>query len=155
MKTYLSGGIEYASGFGNDWRNELESWIRRELHHEIFNPCVESINFFERNFPEFERKFLKKEPMENIRKIIGELVIFECEEIIKNSDYIICFWDESCSKGAGTQGELTIAKYYHKPVYIVSSITMDQIPSWIIGCSTEIFQDFDELKRFLLSSYSK
>jgi hypothetical protein len=155
MKTYLSGGIEYASGFGNDWRKTLETWIKSTLNHEVFNPCTESINFFGREYPDFERKLLKNEPVEKIRKIIGHLVDFECNEVIQNTDYIICYWDESCSKGAGTQGELTIAKYHKKPVYLISTIPVENIPSWIIGCTTMIFSDFEEIKHFLLNTFSK
>jgi hypothetical protein len=153
MKTYLSGGIEYAEKFGMDWRNDLEAWIKKEINHEVFNPTHESRNYFSMKFPDFKREQLKEKTQEDIRKIVGELIRFECNEIIDNCDYIICYWDSSCQKGAGTQGELTIAKYFNKPVYMVTSIAVSNIPSWIIGCSTFIFNSFDDLKKFLKSNY--
>ena len=55
--------------------------------------------------------------------------------------------------GAGTQGEITVAKYFKKPVYLVTKIDKIKIPSWVIGCSQEIFNDFNDLKQFLQNKY--
>ena len=38
----------------------------------------------------------------------------------KGSDCVICLWDEGAARGAGTKGELTIARYFGKPVYLVT-----------------------------------
>jgi hypothetical protein len=32
-------------------------------------------------------------------------------------------------KGAGTQGEITIAKFLNKPIYLVSNFDFEEIPS--------------------------
>jgi hypothetical protein len=153
MKTYLSGGIEYADKFGRGWRDDLESWLIDQLHHEVFNPTKESITFFEKNFPGFKRSNLKQESENKIRLIIGQLIHFECNEIIKNCNYVICYWDESCHKGAGTQGELTLAKFHNIPIFIVTLKNLTDLPAWIIGCSTRIFNDFDNLKSFLKEKF--
>jgi hypothetical protein len=153
MKTYLSGGIEYAQDFGKNWRYEISEWLTAAFNHQIFNPTKESIIFFQEKFPGFKRSKLKELPVQEIRRIISSLVDFEIATIINDIDYVICFWDESCYKGAGTQGELTVAKYNNIPVYIVTQIDINKIPSWIIGCSTEIFKNFDELKTHLKLIY--
>jgi hypothetical protein len=155
MKTYLSGGIEYAEKFGMNWRNETENWIRGELGHDVFNPSRESRTFFNTHFPYIKRELLKKETEDEIRKVIAELIKFECNEIINNCDYIICYWDLSCQKGAGTQGELTIARYYNKPVYLVTTMDSLDLSSWIIGCTIKIFKSFEDLKIFLKQTYTK
>ena len=153
MKVYLSGGIEYASNYGKDWRTEISSWIKDQLGHSIFNPTKESIEFFHEKFPAFQRDNLKNLPIPEIREIIGSLINFEISTVMNEMDYIICFWDESCYKGAGTQGELTVARYNNIPVYIVTNLDKNIIPSWIIGCSTEIFSNFETLKTYLIKNY--
>lgn len=40
------------------------------------------------------------------------------------------------------------------PVYMVTSKSANEISGWILGCITQIFQDFDELKQFLKDKYS-
>ena len=52
-------------------------------------------------------------------------------------------------RGAGTKGELTMAKYFGKPVYLVTSIPYHDIPGWVLGCTTQLFSSFDELNVFL------
>lgn len=153
MKTYLSGGIEYANNFGKEWRRDLSEWIIKNLNHSIFDPTKESIKFFHEKFPGFERSKLKSLPETEIRDIIGELVKFEIAVVIEQIDYVICYWDDSCSKGAGTQGELTVAKFYNKPVFIVTDKSIQEMPAWIIGCSTMIFFNFENLKSHLIKIF--
>jgi hypothetical protein len=155
MKIYLSGGIEYANNYGKDWRTEISTWIQQELGRSVFNPTKESIDYFHLKFPSFKRDNLKNLPIPEIREIIGSLINFEISTVMNETDFVICLWDESCYKGAGTQGELTVAGYNNIPVYVVTSLNKDVIPSWIIGCSTEIFDNFDTLKSFLITKYHK
>jgi len=153
MQVYLSGGIEYANNFGKDWRKDLSSWLTSTLHHKVFDPTYESLVFFRKNFPNFKREQLKSLSFNEIRNIISKLIDFEISTIINDIDYVICLWDESCALGAGTQGEITVAKYFKKPVYLVTKIDKIKIPSWVIGCSQEIFNDFNDLKQFLQNKY--
>ena len=41
-RAYLSGGMEYATDEGRDWRSEMQSWLEGELGCTVFNPNVES-----------------------------------------------------------------------------------------------------------------
>jgi hypothetical protein len=61
----------------------------------------------------------------------------------------VCYWDESAQRGAGTKGELTIARFFRKPVLMVTSTPMEALPGWVIGCVTMIYPDFDSLKAAL------
>lgn len=149
MRAYLSGGMEYADGEGLQWRTELEQWLEAELGHEVFNPNVESDRFFQANYPSIDFRRLKNEDIQKYSEIARGLVDLDCEEIAQRTDYLICYWDNGAAKGAGTKGEVTMAKYFGKPVYLVTSIDLQDIPGWILGCTTEIFPSFDELKKFL------
>lgn len=152
-KVYLSGGMEYAHEEGYHWRKELESWLESTLGHKTFNPNTESNKFFKQNYPDVNFREVKYKDINLYKKIVQQLVDIDANEIANHSDYVICFWDEGAAKGAGTKGEITIAKYFNKPVYLVSTIPVTNIPGWVIGCSTKIFRNFDELKTFLLSIY--
>ena len=76
----------------------------------------------------------------------------DCREIAERSDVVICYWDESAMRGAGTKGELTMARFFGKPVYMVTTLPHTEIPGWVLGCTTEFFPSFDQLKTFLLAS---
>lgn len=149
MRVYLSGGMEYADGEGVHWRKEIQQWVESNLKHDVFNPNVESDRFFSTHHPDIDFRTLKKEDVERYQKIVRSLVEIDCTEIAERSDYVICFWDDGAAKGAGTKGELTMAKYFGKPVYLVTSYALQDIPGWVLGCVSRVFVNFDELKTFL------
>jgi len=152
MRAYLSGGMEHAHNHGASWRKELEEWIRSRLGHEVFNPNVESERYFAALGidDEYFRK-LKFADIERYQAIVRGLVELDTNEIARRTDYLICLWDESAQLGAGTKGELSIAKFFGKPVFMVTSMELHEIPGWVLGCTTKIFRSFDELKEFLLT----
>ena len=149
MRVYLSGGMEYADGEGAGWRNSLQPWLEKELNHSVFNPNVESDIFFAEKYPNVDFRTSKKENVALYTEIVRHLVEIDCKEIAENSDYVICYWDDGAAKGAGTKGELTMAKYFGKPVYLVTSFQPHDIPGWVLGCITKTFGSFEDLKRFL------
>ncbi len=57
------------------------------------------------------------------------------------------------SEEQGPKGELTIARYFNKPVYIVTHMSKEKIPGWVLGCATEFFGSFEQLKTFLFLKY--
>ena len=146
---YLSGGMEYAANEGKDWRRELQHWLERELQCEVFNPNVESERFFRTRHPGTDFRQLKFIDMAAYRQLAAALVDLDCREIAERTDTVICYWDEGAMRGAGTKGELTMARYCSKPVYLVTSVPHHEIPGWVLGCTTRLFGTFDELKHFL------
>ncbi len=148
-RVYLSGGMEYAANEGRDWRSLLQDWLEKRLAAEVFNPNRESQNFFDRRYPGLDFRALKRTDPENFQSIVRELVDLDCREIALRSDFVICFWDEGAMRGAGTKGELTMARYFGKPVYMVTAIPLQDIPGWVLGCTDRIFPSFDALQRFL------
>ncbi len=151
MKYYLSGGMEYASDEGRDWRGMMQTWLESELRATVFNPNVESDRLFKSRHAGVDFRALKSSDPTRYRKIAAELVDFDCREIAERSDAVICYWDASAMRGAGTKGELTMARYFGKPVYMVTAMPATEIPGWVLGCVTKMFGGFDELKEFLKS----
>jgi hypothetical protein len=147
---YLSGGMEYAVKEGRDWRQAMHDWLRSHLACEVFNPNAKSDEFFARQYPGVDIRSLKETDIAQYAAIVARLVEIDCREIAERSDLVICYWDEAAMRGAGTKGELTIARYFGKPVYMVTAVPYTDIPGWVLGCTTLIFASFDELKKFLL-----
>lgn len=155
LNAYLSGGMEYADGEGASWRAELHRWIEATLGHSVFNPNVKSEQFLLIHYPGVDFRQLKHEDIERFREMVRKIVELDCGEIAHRSDYVVCYWDESAQRGAGTKGELTIAKYFGKPVYLVTGMNPSEIPGWVLGCTTHLFQSFEELKTFLLERFHR
>lgn len=155
MRVYLSGGMEYANAEGIHWRKELQDWIEANLKHSCFNPNEESDIFFNKNYPSVDFRQLKGSDIELYQEIATKLVEIDTHEISNRTDYLICYWDEGAAKGAGTKGEITMAKFFNKPVYLVTDFNLKDIPGWILGCTTKIFKDFEDLKNFLSDYYSE
>jgi len=148
-RVYLSGGMEYAPNEGRDWRSTLQEWLERELRCEVFNPNAESEKFLGRVLPGIDFRQLKLDNPERFREVVQEIVDLDCREIAEKSDYVICYWDRSAAQGAGTKGEITMARYFGKPVYLVTSFPLQEIPGWVLGCTSRVFPDFETLRDFL------
>ncbi len=155
LKAYLSGGMEYAENYGADWRKEMGKWLKKELSHEPFNPVIASEKFLKSGYPDVDFRRSKADDLQTHLKIAAEIVELDSKEIILHSDYVICYYDESAQRGAGTKGELTVARIFGKPVYLVQGMEFPSIPSWVLGCTDRIFAGFEELRSFLKEKYSK
>ena len=150
-RVYLSGGMEYATNEGRDWRSTLQEWLEKNLEAVVFNPNQESQKFFDRNYPNLDFRALKRKDPLQFQSVVAQVVDLDCREIARRSEYLICYWDEGAMRGAGTKGELTMARYFGKPVYMVTTIPLPEIPGWVLGCTDRIFPSFEALQRFLLS----
>lgn len=154
IKVYLAGAMEHAPDGGAGWREKISEFLITELHHQVFNPCIE------------EGKLLTPEEILNFRKwktndlprfrnTINKIIRNDLDTLLNEIDYIICFWDNYVLNGGGTHGELTMACYHHIPIYMVSDIPRKDVSSWILGCTSELFENFESLKAFLRIKYSK
>jgi hypothetical protein len=155
MRTYLSGGMEYAQNEGTDWRKEIEEWITDRLGHTVFNPNVESEKYLRMKLPRVNFRRLKSTDIDRFQETVRGIVRLDSHEIADRTDYVICLWDASAQRGAGTKGELTIARFFGKPVYMVTRMRREKIPGWVLGCTSEIFPSFEALKAFLERSYGR
>ena len=146
--------MEYARNEGEDWRKEIRTWIVKNLGHSVFVPTQQTKTLLRNRFPHVDFRALKTKDIDRFTTIVKKIVSFDSAEIAKRTDYVVCLWDRSAQRGAGTKGELTLAYYFGKPVYMVTRIPRDRIPGWVLGCTTRIFSSFAELKEFLMKHTS-
>jgi len=148
---YLAGAIEYSPDNGRGWRRIIADFLRHELGHSAYDPA------------EDERKSLTEEEQLNLRtwkatdfarfqQALRKIIDFDLE-IVCRSDYLVCFWDQHAGRGGGTSGELTVAFQHGIPVYLVTPMERASISSWILACSSEIFDNFDLLREYLRKTY--
>ena len=152
MKAYLSGPIENAENDGASWRQDMTLWLKDNLNHEVFNPVLETKSIIG-NLNSGNFRAMKKTDPIKYKNIIREIIKLDLEAVINDSDYLIVKWDKSVLKGGGTHGEVTMAYWIKKPVFIVNSIPIDDMSSWIFSCSDFIFNDFKSLKKKLTQLY--
>ncbi len=148
MKAYLAGAIEHAPDEGRVWRADLAAFLKTEFGHESYNPHIEEpkiLTAMERE----QFRALKHRNLSEFQKIVRKLIRNDINSILTEIDYVVCLWDEYAEKGGGTYGELTVAFYHNIPIYMVTPLPLEKISGWILGCTTEFFKDFDELKMFL------
>ena len=152
MIAYLSGAMEYADDEGEGWRNNITEWLISNLDHSVINPVEES-RLIISNTDSHDYRNWKETDLVRYKNFINKFVIRDIEAVTKEANYIICLWNEEVFKGAGTHGEVTLAFEHSIPVYVVNQIPLTDLSGWIIACSTEIFENFEELKLFLLSKF--
>lgn len=88
-------------------------------------------------------------------RYMEKIIFYDIHLVKKKIGCIICNWTQETANGAGTHGELTVAKVDTKvPIYLVCDPRLDY-PGWIHGCKHKVFDDFKSLKRFLKRKYGK
>lgn len=151
---YLSGGMQYAKGRGADWRRDICDWLREELGHASIDPVERSNALMRRMRNAGARLNGRHRKGGDWTAFFRRVVEIDSRLVSEETDYVICLWNQSARRGAGTQGELTLARRYLIPVYLVSRTPRERLPGWIQGCLTRHFGSWDELRQFLKRKYS-
>jgi hypothetical protein len=151
MKFYLSGGMEYKKKLGAAWRD----WLTKELeerHHDAINPVKLEICEEEQGDVPIQTQLsqLKAEgKLEEVRKLVRKTLFRKDMFAIQLADAIVVYYDESVQKGAGTLSEAWEAFREGVPVYLVTDFPIEKVPTWLIGETTRIFSDFEELLEYV------
>jgi hypothetical protein len=147
MRVYLSGAIEYSPDHGRVWRSAITPFLE-SLGHFVYDPAFdEKKNLSDEECLHF-RKW-KTTDLPRFQRTLRKIIAYDLDHIEQKTDFILCYWDNYSRMGAGTQGELTLAHRRGIPVYLVIGIPVAEVSGWILGCSTQVFNGFDELKSFM------
>lgn len=149
---YLSGAIEGAPDNGRDWRRRVRRFLESELHHRIFDPTENSVALLTpEEFLNF-RRWKITEP-QKFSPIIHRIIDHDLSILTKETSYVVCYWDEYVCRGAGTAAEISIAYLLKIPVYFIPAISLEDISSWAVGCSSEVFTSFRHFYAFMRRKY--
>lgn len=152
MIAYLSGPIENAANDGADWRELITPWLKDEIEHDVFNPVLATRKIIS-NLTNSQFREMKETSPKKYKNLIRQIIDIDIKAVVEESDYLIVNWNKSVFKGGGTHGEITLAYYLKKPIYLVNQVSLDDLSSWIFSCATEVFDSFDDMKIHLLSTY--
>ncbi len=149
MKFYLSGGMEYKKNLGTGWRTWLTTELEK-LRHDAIDPT--KLESPDENGDPIQSKLitLKLEgKLDEVRSITRRSLFRKDMFAIQLSEAIVVYYDESVQKGAGTLSEAWESFREGRPVYLVTDFSIENIPTWLIGETTEIFADFDEFLEYV------
>jgi len=153
MIAYLSGGMENAPNYGSDWRIDMGIWLKKKLNHDVIDPVKETKNLININNAKNYRNWKTNKPKQ-FKHFIRKLINQDLDAVINKADYLIVLWDSSVLKGGGTHGEVTVAYWMGKPIYLVNKLDFVDLSAWISSCSTNVYQSLDELKKELIKVYA-
>ena len=88
---------------------------------------------------------------QTIRKVIQ----YDLDWIEERCDALVAYWDEFAEQGEATHGELTVAYRRGMPVYLVTKLPVGQVSGWILGCASQVFPGFAELREYLANRRSR
>ncbi len=147
MLFYLCGAIEYSPDHGKAWRGEITQFLRA-LGHQVYDPALdEKKNLTEEEVAHF--RSWKATDLPRFQQTVRKIIQYDLDWVEERCDAIIALWDEYSAKGAGSQGELTVAFRRGIPVYLVTALPVEKVSGWILACAQRVFGSFDELRAFL------
>lgn len=153
MLIYLCGAIEYSPDHGKAWRAEITGFLH-ELGHEVYDPALdEKKDLTEQEVREF--RGWKQTDLPRFQQTIRKIIQYDLDWVEERCNALIVYWDEHAGKGAGTQGELTVAYRRGVPVYLVTKLPVGQVSGWVLGCASQIFPNFEELREYLTKKRSQ
>lgn len=154
MIAYLSGAMENAKDEGCEWRNEITIWLKDKLNHSVIDPVIETTKLVEKTESQNYRDWKTSNP-NRFKEFVRKAIDNDLDSIVNKSDYLICLWNNEVLAGGGTHGEVTMAYYHNKPVYLINQLKNIELSGWIMSCATEIFTDFKSMQKRLLEIYGE
>jgi hypothetical protein len=132
---YLAGSIMAAKDGGMAWRADITPHLY-SLGYRLFNPV-----FDQPRLTGISRDSLlslqKVGKVDEYQKACSTVVDTDLS-ILKKADIVVVKIDEGVLSGAGTFGELTVARMLNTPVFAWIDLPggISQVPAWAFGCLT-------------------
>ncbi len=146
MLVYLSGSIEFAAGHGRAWREELTPFLQ-QLGHTVYDPAADELKNLSQEEAAHFREWKAGDP-ERFAAVVRKIIHWDMDLVEQQAGCVVCYWDNTSGRGAGTQAEITTAFRHGKPVYLVTGLPRESMSGWILACCTRVFSSFEELRTF-------
>lgn len=166
--SYFAGGMEAEKQLGSQWRTRITPIVVK-LGLVPLDPCKfepeqlkglhpgklpkrirtrENKSLLIKHWHQLKYAVYQSKYYKRFDKYMKRIIDYDLMVLKSKAALVICYWTEGAGKGAGTQGEVTTARSKRIPVYTVIAPGVD-MPGWIHGCSTKIFNNFEDLFKFL------
>jgi len=154
MLAYLCTPMDAAGDTGTLWRRKLAPFLRDQLGHRVFDPVEDSRKCLSdeeaANFAAWQTTDLDR-----FRRAARRIVAFDLDLLEHKADYLICLWDANSPRNAGAPAEVVVAHRKGIPVYLVAPLPVEQINSWVLGCSDQVFSSVEDLKDYLAARFAR
>lgn len=151
--TYLAGPIGIIPQKGAaEWRIEIGKKLL-EIGIKYSNPMG---NEGKMNRPQI-KEWADAGKIGHVRKILRKKIIGCDLRMVATCDFVTLYIPvDNGYEICGSYGELTLAHYLHKPVYIVTDrkLLPIEIPLWAVACSDYIFRTWDEYLKYVKERYA-
>ena len=143
--TYLAGPISDTKiRDARDWRD----WLTEKLG-EMGIKTLDPLGKYGDRLASVRSKLSNWKRFGNIdaiRLMVSQMIIPSDLEAVKKCDFVTLNLPAENVELCGSYGEITLAFYLNKPVYIVTKRHLKpcNIPKWAIGCSTKIFTNWED-----------
>lgn len=150
IKTYLAGPIGVViQENAMTWRTKATEYLRHK-NIETLNPMGQNGGDRLGNGRAKLKEAVDEGNIKFIRKYVSKTVIPPDLKMVENADFLTVYIPEDNGyEICGTYGEITLAFYLGKPVYVITDRQPNKVPTWLIGCSTEIFINWDDYYRYI------
>ena len=159
IKTYLAGPIDRVNiKDAQKWRNWLTD-ILLDIGIGTLNPFDKEGGDGEDRLGEVRKdlhNWNRDGDIDKIRKLVGGKIIPPDLIMVEQCNFLTLYIPDGNSEICGSYGETTYAFALHKPVLIVTTrkLKPNKLPNWIIGCSTEIFTDWESYINYVRKNYT-
>lgn len=144
MIFYLSGGMEFKANLGMVWREWLTNELGKIGHTTVDPTKLEEDRNLDVPTQTYLTQLKTNGELDKVREITRNTLFRKDMWGIQLSDAMIVLYDVSVQKGAGTLAEAWEGFREGRPMYLVSDFPLAQIPTWLIGESTELFYKFED-----------
>jgi len=154
MLAYLCGPIDLTGESDRLWRRKLAPFLRDQLGHRVYDLSEEArkglTNEEVANFRAWQ-----KTDLDRFRRVARKIIATSLDLIEHKADYMVCHWDAEDRESGGTPAELAAAFRKGIPIYLVTGAPVEQVSTWALGCSDQVFSSIESLKEFLVSRFSR
>lgn len=151
MQVYLSGPIEYAPDHGKGWRASLTPFLE-SLGHSVYDPAADEKKDLSEEEARYFRRWKTEDPA-RFRAAVRKIIRWDLDRIERHADCVVAFWDQHALRGAGCQGEITLAHRRGIPVYLVTEMPPAEVSGWILACADEVFPSFAHLREYFAARH--
>lgn len=154
FKTYLAGPIGVIPQKGAaEWRIEIGKKLN-DMGIKTSNPMGNEAKL---DRPKLQ-EWVNAGKLNKIRKLVRTKLIGVDLRMDADCDFLTLYIPiDNGYEICGSYGELTLAYYLKKPIFIVTDrkLLPSQIPCWAVGCSTWIFRTWEEYLKYVKEHYGK
>jgi hypothetical protein len=156
FKTYLAGPIGVTiQDNAITWRTKVTEGLEK-LNIETLNPMGEKGGDRLGNGRTKMKEAVANGNLQFIKEYVSKTVIPPDLNMVENSDFITVYIPiDNGYEICGTYGEITLAFYLNKPVYVMTDrcLKPSELPCWLVGCSTTIFNNWNDYYNYIKKEY--